>query len=80
MDLDETLFHFEENQNDYEEPEYYIRPGLFSFLNELSEWFEIVIFTAADRDYAQYFVEKIDPHNNVSHILSRQHCIVNQET
>ena len=48
LDLDETLIHFEFNENDEEDEEYYlIRPGCIKFLFELSKYFELVIFTAA---------------------------------
>lgn len=54
MDLDETLIHFEVDEDvnpEEEEPGYYlIRPGAVRFLNELSEYYEIVVFTAAMPD------------------------------
>jgi len=44
LDLDETLLHFEEiNDN---EGTLSIRPGADSFLKKMSKYFEIVIFTA----------------------------------
>ena len=59
LDLDETLIHFEidEDVPDDEEPGYYlIRPGALRFLSELSEYFEIVVFTAAMPDVSFLFV------------------------
>jgi TFIIF-interacting CTD phosphatase-like protein len=53
LDLDETLIHFEldEDGDAEEEPGYYlIRPGAMNFLTELSQYYEIVIFTAAMPD------------------------------
>ena len=54
LDLDETLIHYEIDETvdpNIEEPGYYlIRPGALRFLNELSDYFEIVIFTAAMPD------------------------------
>lgn len=52
MDLDETLIHFDcDEENDEEDQGYYlIRPGAIKFLNELSKYYEIVIFTAAMPD------------------------------
>ena len=55
LDLDETLMHYSEDQED-EEPLYFIRPGLHSFLETLSAFYEIVVFTAAQSDYADFFV------------------------
>jgi CTD small phosphatase-like protein 2 len=54
LDLDETLIHFEIDETvdpETEEPGYYlIRPGAIKFLRELSQYYEIVVFTAAMPD------------------------------
>ncbi len=61
LDLDETLIHLEcddeENVsgdghdiNNEDSVYYLIRPGAIRFLNELSKYYEIVIFTAAMPD------------------------------
>lgn len=63
LDLDETLIHFDcdnedddddddkESKNESEEEGYYlIRPGAIKFLNELSKYYELVVFTAAMPD------------------------------
>ena len=57
MDLDETLIHFEvEDDEAAEDPgSYLIRPGAIRFLNQLSEYYEIVIFTAAMPDVSATF-------------------------
>lgn len=47
LDLDETLVHFvEENDSAYIQ----IRPGAEQFLEEMSKYYEIVVFTAAMQD------------------------------
>lgn len=47
LDLDETLVHFvEENDSAYIQ----IRPGAEHFLEEMSKFYEIVVFTAAMQD------------------------------
>jgi TFIIF-interacting CTD phosphatase-like protein len=52
LDLDETLIHFEidESADDDDDGYYNIRPGALRFLAVLSEFFEVVIFTAAMPD------------------------------
>ena len=64
MDLDETLIHFEIDEDvdpDEEDPGYYlIRPGAIKFLQELSHYYEIVVFTAAMPDYADWILDNID--------------------
>ena len=70
LDLDETLVHyaqgFEVEEQMAENPEHPIdmlnvRPFLKEFLGEMSQYFEIVIFTAALKDYADYILDRIDP-------------------
>lgn len=58
VDLDETLIHFEV-EDDLDGPcdepgSYLIRPGAIRFLNQLSEYYEIVIFTAAMPDVSHF--------------------------
>lgn len=47
LDLDETLVHFEEVDD---VGQFYIRPFAKEFLDELSQFYELVIFTAATKD------------------------------
>ena len=42
----------------------------------MSQHFELVIFTAADQQYADMVLEIIDPHKIISHRLYRQHMTV----
>ena len=51
LDLDETLVHFEEF-GDY--GQFYVRPYAQTFLDEMEKHFEIVIFTAAVQEYADW--------------------------
>ena len=45
LDLDETLLHYEE-KNEFE-GELRIRPGADEFIEKMSQYYEVVIFTAA---------------------------------
>ena len=47
LDLDETLVHYFEVGN---EGHFLVRPGCDTFLREMSELYEVVIFTAAMQD------------------------------
>ena len=47
LDLDETLVHYQEINGD---GKLLIRPGVDTFLNEVSKYYEVVIFTAALRE------------------------------
>jgi TFIIF-interacting CTD phosphatase-like protein len=58
LDLDETLIHFEAGDKQKDEEGFYmIRPGCGRFLKELSMYYEIVVFTAAMPDYADWVLD-----------------------
>ena len=87
LDLDETLVHcstfseLEKGQNGDHEQDMIVhrRPGLDEFLKEISELFEIVIFTAGGRDYARKIVRSCLG-TNVDHILHYDHVtLINKE-
>jgi Dullard-like phosphatase family protein len=77
LDLDETLIHadfegayvnhdmvinFNYGEEDISVP-VFIRPGLFEFLENISQEFEIIIFTASIREYADAVLNRLDPEN-----------------
>jgi CTD small phosphatase-like protein 2 len=66
------LEELEDGENDFF---YMVRPYCNKFLTELSKFYEIVIFTAAMQDYADWIVDGIDHRGAVRHRLYRQHCI-----
>lgn len=71
LDLDETLVHFSYSPSG---GSFLVRPGCFEFLNNISKYYEVIIFTAATQEYANRVVNLIDPNNeNISHRLYRQH-------
>ena len=55
LDLDETLVHFVTREKKFK-----LRPGCLWFLNEMSKAFELVIFTAASQDYADFILDVIE--------------------
>ena len=76
LDLDETLVHFEDDGNGG--GKFLTRPYSIQFLQELSRHFEIVIFTAAMQDYADFILDKLDKGRRISHRLYRDHTTVHQ--
>lgn len=89
LDLDETLVHcsvqpidnaeltFNVNFNglDYE---VYVRtrPHLEHFLRTVSQWFEIIIFTASQKVYADKLLNILDPKNEyIQHRVFRDSCV-----
>ena len=71
VDLDETLIHFAAQTR-----KVFVRPFTNLFLDEMAKIFEVVVFTAAQQDYADWILNKIDPDNRISHRLYRQHVSV----
>lgn len=82
LDLDETLVHFEAKEKKFK-----LRPGCIKFIKDMSvansgdatgsanAMYEIVIFTAAAQDYADFILNYIDKERKyISHRLYRQHC------
>ncbi len=73
LDLDETLVCSRETCS---QAGTRIRPFAAQLIQELSELYEIVIFTASERVYAQQVVDLLDPKGAfVKCVLSQEHCI-----
>lgn len=71
LDLDETLIHFESNGK---KSKFLVRPYTYDFINNLSKKFEIIIFTAAQKDYADWILDKIDKKKCISRRFYRDDC------
>ena len=50
-----------------------IRPGALKFIQDLSCLFELVIFTAAMQDYADWIIDELDEQGSIKHRLYRHH-------
>ena len=68
LDLDETLIHFDPKIRTYRP-----RPGAMMFLREMSKYFEIVVFTAGLKDYADWIINDMDKQGFINHRLYRDH-------
>ncbi len=71
LDLDETLVHFKSEKGN---SRFLLRPYVFDFIQNLSKFYEIVIFTAAQKDYADWILDKLDVKHCISLRLYREHC------
>lgn len=74
LDLDETLVHYYEIGG---KGKYNVRPFCQKFLREMNELYEVVIFTAAMQDYADWVLNGIDKKKYISHRMYRQHASPN---
>ena len=72
LDLDETLMHnLRLPFGDY----FLVRPGVFEFLEKIHNLYEIIIFTAGQKNYAYSIIDKIDYNDYIDHILYKKHII-----
>jgi hypothetical protein len=71
LDLDETLIHF---RNDNGRAKFLIRPYTYNFLRNLEPHYELIIFTAAQKEYADWILDKID--NKVSQLIPRNSFLI----
>ena len=69
LDLDETLVHFDQNTRTY-----CARPHAHTFVREMSRYYEIVIFTAGLKDYADWILDDFDRCGFIRHRLYRNNC------
>ena len=70
LDLDETLIHFVDmGQDSY----FLIRPGAQQFLEEMYKYYEVVVFTAGMKDYADWVLDQFDTNRYIKHRLYRHH-------
>lgn len=78
LDLDETLIHYQES--DDESGYVNIRPHTALFLQEMSQHFNLVVFTAAQESYARQVLQFIDPEDRFfSKKFFRQHLSYDQK-
>ncbi|CAD8046129.1 unnamed protein product [Paramecium sonneborni] len=70
LDMDETLIHFTDQTGHF-----LIRPFAHQFLQEMSQFYELVVFTAGLPDYANWVLDQVDKNKNISYRLFRQHAL-----
>jgi len=72
LDLDETLVHYMEEE-DKDNAYVKVRMGVGEFINALSKYCEIVIFTASTQYYADIVIDGLDCKDKIDYKLYRQH-------
>ena len=73
MPLNEVLIYYNKDTKGY-----IIRPGLFQFLNEMKELYELILFTTDFSNYEEQIIENIQKGKNLfEYILNRNHGIDN---
>lgn len=75
LDMDETMIHFDQRRNQFK-----ARPHLQVFLQEASVHWEIIVFTAALKDYANWILNDVDPQKLITRRLYRDSCTFRRGT
>ena len=78
LDLDETLMSFVYINKEKKEGLSRLRPFLYNFLNLVKEYYEIIIFTAATKNYADPILDAIEIEKGkyFNFRLYRNHCSI----
>jgi len=94
FDMDETLIHCNESSDmpsdvvlpiifpngEVVEAGINVRPYALEILKELSQFYEIIVFTASHSCYANVVLDYLDPHEQyIHHRLFRESCVVTEE-
>lgn len=69
LDLDETLVHFNQRKRTYMP-----RPYCLRFLEEMQKHYELVVFTAGLKDYADWILNDLDKQRHIRFRLYRDSC------
>ena len=69
LDLDETLVHFDQRRRNYR-----ARPHALRFIREMSKYYELVIFTAGLKEYADWILDDFDKMRYITYRLYRNSC------
>ena len=76
-DIDETLFNFKLSEEDQEQGVLKIRPGVFQLIEEIRPYYQIILFSEADRDYIEVIIEAICSTRYLyDYILSRDYVSI----
>ena len=82
LDLDETIIYYPDEKidvfNDEMNDHIKIRPFSLDFLNQLSFYYEIIVFTAASQHYADKILDFLDPNGLINYRFYRQHLTDHQ--
>ena len=60
LDLDETMISFKFISQERGIGEMHLRPGLEDFLDEIKEYYEIIVFTSGTREYADMILDVLE--------------------
>ena len=77
IDLEETLLHFKKDNNYINEGLVDIRPGTIKFLDDISVFYELIIFNEGEKNYTDLLIDSLEENKiYFEHRLYRNHIII----
>ena len=77
LDLEETLLHFNMNMNNNNEGVVDIRPGTIKFLDDISEYYELIVFNEGEQKYTDLLIDSLEQNKiYFEHRFYREHVII----
>ena len=77
IDLEETLLHFKKDINNINEGLIDIRPGTIKFLDDISAFYELIIFNEGEKKYTDLLIDSLEENKiYFEHRLYREHIII----
>ena len=77
LDLDETLISFKLNREQNDEGVLKLRPNLYKFLDNVMEYYEIILFTEASQSYIDLLINALEENKKYfEYKLYRQHTVI----
>ena len=80
LDLEETLLHFNKDGNNNNEGYVDIRPGTLKFLDDLSEYYELIVFNEGEKKFTDLLIDSLEQNKiYFEHRFYREHTIDNMK-
>ena len=76
LDLEETLLHFRKDRTNDNEGTVDIRSGTLKFLDDISEFYELIIFNEGEKKYTDLLIDSLEENKiYFEHRFYREHII-----
>ena len=77
LDLEETLLHFKEENKNNKEWYVDIRPGTLKFLDDISEYYELIVFNEGEKKFTDFLIDSLEQNKiYFEHRFYREHIIL----
>jgi Dullard-like phosphatase family protein len=74
LDLEETLIHFKMNSNNNFQGVVDIRPGTIKFLDDISDYYELIVFNEGEQKYTDLLIDSLEQNKiYFEHRFYREH-------